>query len=49
MRASSHLKETYTREEVEVEYILNSLYTKLQQQALTDVQNVLANSILEFI
>ena len=48
-RASSHLKEMYTQEEVKVKYILNSLYAELQQQPLTDVQNVLANSILEFI
>ena len=39
----------YTREEVEVEYILNSLYAELQQQPSTDIQNVLANSVLEFI
>ena len=46
-RAGSHLEETYTREEIEVEYILDSLYAELQQQPSTDVQNVLANSILE--
>ena len=47
LRAGSHLKEMYTQEEVE--YILDSLYTELQQQPSTDVQNVLANSVLEFI
>ena len=39
----------YTQEEIEVEYILDSLYAELQQQPSTDVQNVLANSVLEFI
>ena len=48
-RASSCLKETYTWEEIEVKYILDSLYAELQQQPSTDMQNVLANSILEFI
>ena len=37
------------REEVEVEYILNCLCARLQIQPLTDVQDVLANSVLEFI
>ena len=37
------------REEVKVDYILDSLYAELQWQLLTDIQNVLANSILEFI
>ena len=49
MRNSSNLEETFTREEVEVKYILDSLYAKLQLQPSTDIQNVLANSILEFI
>ena len=48
-RPSTRLEETYTQEEVEVEYILDSLYAELQQQPSTDVQNVLANSVLEFI
>ena len=39
----------YTQEEVEVEYILDSLYAQLQQQPSMDMQNVLANSVLEFI
>ena len=37
------------REEIEVKYILNYLYAKLQVKLLTDVQDVLANSVLEFI
>ena len=48
-RTGIRLKETYTREEVEVEYILYSLYAELRQQPSTDVQNVLTNSVLEFI
>ena len=48
-RAGSHLEETYTQEEIETEYILDSLYAKLQQQPSMDMQNVLANSVLEFI
>ena len=39
----------FTREEIKVEYILDSLYTELQVQLSTDVQKVLSNSILEFI
>ena len=39
----------YTQEEVEVEYILDSLYAELQQVPMMDMQNVLANSVLEFI
>ena len=49
MRNGLDLEETYTREEIEVEYILDCLYAKLQVQLSTDLQNVLANSILEFI
>ena len=48
-RPGTRLEEAYTREEVEVEYILDSLYAELWQQPSTDVQNVLANSVLEFI
>ena len=48
-RDGTCLEETYTREEVEVEYILDSLYAELQQQLSMDVQNILANSVLEFI
>ena len=39
----------YMREEVELEYILDCLYPKLQIQLSTNVQNVQANSIFEFI
>ena len=46
-RPGTHLEET--QEEVEVKYILDSLYAELQQQPSMDVQNILANSILEFI
>ena len=38
-----------TREEIEVEYILDCLYAELKVQSLPDVQDVLANSVLEFI
>ena len=48
-RPGTCLEEAYTQEEVEVEYILDSLYAELWQQPSTDVQNVLANSVLEFI
>ena len=37
------------KEEVKVKYILYSLYAELQVQPSTDIQNVLANSVLEFI
>ena len=36
-------------EEIEVKYILNCLYAELQVQSSPDIQDVLANSILEFI
>ena len=39
----------YMEEEVEVEYILDFLYAELQIQPSTDVQDVLANNVLEFI
>ena len=42
-RSGIRLEEMYTQEEVKIEYILDSLYTELRQQ------NVLANSVLEFI
>ena len=41
--------DTYTREEIEVQYILNFLYAKLKVQSLPDIQDVLANSAQEFI
>ena len=37
---------TYTREEIEVEYILDCLYAELWVQSSPDVQDVLANSML---
>ena len=40
-RTGTCLKEMYTWEEVEVEYILDSLYAELQQQLSMDVQNIL--------
>ena len=49
LRTGIRLEEMYTREEVKVKYILDSLYAELRQQPSTDVQNILANTILEFI
>ena len=39
----------YTREGIEVEYILNCLFTESKVQKTLKAQNMLANSILEFI
>ena len=39
----------YTREEIEVEYILDCLFAESKIQKTPEVYNILANSILEFI
>ena len=49
MRNYFDLIDTYTREEIKVQYILDCLYAELKVQSLPDVQDVLANSVLEFI
>ena len=41
------LVNTYTREQIEVEYILDCLFTKSKIQKSPDAHNILANSILE--
>ena len=43
------LIDTYAREEIKVEYILDCLFAELKVQGLPDAQNILANSMLEFI
>ena len=49
LRNCFDLIDTYTREEIKVEYILDCLYAELKVQSLPDIQDVLANSVLEFI
>ena len=49
LRNGLNLIDNYMREDIEVEYILDCYYTELQVQSSPDIQNVLANSVLEFI
>ena len=41
--------DSYTREEIEVEYILDYFYAECKIQRTPDAHNILANSVLEFI
>ena len=49
LRNCFDLIDMYTKEEIKVKYILDCLYAELKVQSLPDVQDVLANSVLEFI
>ena len=49
MRNCLDLIDNYTREEIKTEYILNCLYAELQVQTTSDIQDVLATSMLEFL
>ena len=44
-----NLVNSFTREEIEVEFILNCLFTESQIQKTPDSLNIMANSVLEFI
>ena len=43
------LIDSYTREEIEVEFILNCLYAESKNQRTTEAHNIMATSVLEFI
>ena len=43
------LIDSFTREEIEVEFILDCLFTESQIQKTMDALNIMANSVLEFI
>ena len=51
VRSGSHfdLVNTFTREETEVEFILDCLFTESQIQRTPDALNIMANSVLKFI
>ena len=49
LRNCLDLLSNYTREEIEMEYILDCLYTELQVQNEPEVQDALVSSVLEFI
>ena len=51
IRSGSHfnLVNTFTREEIEVEFILDCLFADSQIQRTPDALNIMANSVLEFI
>ena len=44
-----NLVDSFTREEIEVEFILNCLFAESQIQNTPDALNIMANSVLEFI
>ena len=41
--------DNYTREEMEVEFILNCLFAESKNQRSTEAHNIMAMSVLEFI
>ena len=41
--------DSYTREEIKVELILNCLYAESKNQRTTEAHNIMAMSVLEFI
>ena len=43
------LIDNYTREEIEVEFILNCLYAESRNQRTQEAHNIMATSVLEFI
>ena len=43
------LIDNYTREEIEVEFILDCLYVRSKNQRTTEAHNIMAMSVLEFI
>ena len=43
------LVDNYTREEIEVEFILDCLFAESKNQRSTEAHNVMATSVLEFI
>ena len=41
--------DSYTREEIEVEFVLDCLYAESKNQRTTEAHNIMAVSVLEFI
>ena len=43
------LIDSYTREEIEVEFILDCMFAKSKNQRTTEAHDIMATSVLEFI
>ena len=48
-RGRNGLIDSYTREEIEVKFILDCLYAESKNQRTTEAHNIMAMSVLEFI
>ena len=48
-RGRKDLVDSYTQEEIEVEFILNCLFAKSKNHGSTEAHNIMAMSVLEFI
>ena len=48
-RGRNNFIDSYTREEIEDEFILNYLHAESKNQRTTEADNIMATSVLEFI
>ena len=48
-RGRNDLIDSYTREEIKVEFILNCMYAESKNKRTTEAHNIMATSVLEFI